>query len=121
MCPRCGKRFTSPLTKGFAVLLGLAGLTAVIAAYNRPPEVKTKFDPVESSIGGCEMWTKANSKLAVDDFVSEYQVKGKPKGVYKVGLDYRTKGAGLMMHSTCEYRDAGDQNHMVLVKAWSGV
>jgi hypothetical protein len=90
---------------------------------NRPPEVKAKFDPVEASIGGCRTWTRANSKLAVDDFLSEYQVRGSklPKGVYKVGLDYRAKGAGLMMHSTCEYKDAGDQNHMVLVKAWSGV
>lgn len=123
-CPHCGKRFTSPLTMIFAVVLGLACLGALVAEMNRPPEVKAKFDPVEMSITGCQLWTRANSKLAVDEFVSEYQVKDRgklPKGVYKVGLDYRAKGAGLMMHSTCEYKDAGDNNHMVLVKAWSGV
>jgi len=122
-CPHCGKRFTSPLTAIFAVVLGIACLGALVAEINRPPEVRAKFDPVETSIGGCQQWTRTHSKLAVDDFVGEYQIsKAKlPKGVYKVGLDYRAKGAGLMMHSWCEYKDAGDHDHMVLVNAWSGV
>ena len=121
-CPRCGKRFTHPFTMIFACVLGIGMLGAIIATASRPAEPPANFDPVGISMTGCELWTRANSKLAVDRVVNSYQIKARlPKNVYKVGLDYRTKGAGLMMHATCEYKDAGDHDHMVLVKAWSGV
>jgi len=82
------------------------------------PEVK--LAPIDHALGLCEEWTQKNSKLAVGEFVKEYEITGVklPSQHHQVGLDYRSKGDGLLMKATCEYVDDGTRPAF-LVKAKS--
>jgi hypothetical protein len=58
----------------------------------------------ESAAGACLLWAEKHSPLAMGDFVDDYQLprrKRDPKDVYRAGLHYRTKSAGLMMRADC--------------------
>jgi hypothetical protein len=109
-----------------SVLLGLTFVAVVYAAVkitdaDHPATARTKASPVTTALYACKNWTRTHSRLAVDEFVDEYQITGKklPANRYRVGLKYRSKGSGVLMASACEYDYANES--VYLVKAESGL
>lgn len=106
---------------GFAILA--VALVAFSIHADRHPETvhatATKLEPVDRALTVCEDWTRKNSKLAVGEIVKEYELTGRtlPADHHAVAIDYRSTGAGVLMHSRCEYIGDGS----VLVKAESSL
>jgi hypothetical protein len=73
-----------------------------------------------AALQGCETWTRERGPVGMGNIVREYEQVGKPIAGdhYRVAFDYRSKGSGALMRSTCEYSVAGGE--MVLVHASSG-
>lgn len=115
-------RMLKMLGIGFVLLFAFLFFVAHEQDHNpkvlAAPEIK--LAPVDHALGLCEDWTRKNSKLAVDEFVKEYEITGVKltAGHHQVGLDYRAKGDGLLMRATCEYVDDG-KRPAFLVKAKS--
>jgi hypothetical protein len=107
--------------------IGFAMLMVVLVAFslyteNHPEAVHataTKLEPVDRVLTVCEDWTRKNSKLSVGEIEREYELTGRtlPADHHAVGIDYRSKGDGVLMHSRCEY--VGDGS--LLVKAESSL
>lgn len=103
---------------GVVLLCGMAMIDS-----NKPQKPQTADEKAyvdyAGAVSACKNWTETHSKFAVDEFVNEYELKGKKvvPGHEAVGLDYRTKGPGLLMHSRCEYAMSGKNG--MLIKAES--
>jgi hypothetical protein len=104
-----------------ALAFGLAFVAVVIrvatldsappkpAAPQTPEDIRANFE--WAAIGGCEIWTRANSKLGVGKIVGRYTLLEK-NGNYRpdqvrAEVDYRAEGSGLLMRSICKYQRAG--------------
>lgn len=98
------------------IFVGAIGVT-LLASRSTPPSTapvqktarELHNESVQASIAACEIVTRRASKLAVGEITDEYELTGATKpGHYRVGFDYRTQGAGLLMASNCECADAGN-------------
>jgi hypothetical protein len=112
------------LIAGFILLV--AGM-AVVSMYHGAAEHSpshtpaSTLEPVDRALAACEDWTQKNSKLAVGEIVKEYELTGGKlhNGHHAVGIDYCSKGDGILMKSRCEYTTDGTS--IALVKAESSL
>jgi hypothetical protein len=86
------------------------------------PVPAPQASPVNTAIYACEQWTRTNSKLAVGEITGRYEITGRKKlkaEQYRVGIDYRTTGVGMLMRSECLYQHTG--KGVVLLSAESSL
>ena len=94
---------------------------AKVESTAAPSPPKTPADMhgvyISTALQLCKEWTRKKSKLGVGEIVEEYEQTSKkplPADNYRVGIDWRAEGAGLLMHSTCQYHlSDGGLNFMV--------
>jgi hypothetical protein len=128
-CPHCGKRLTSSITWLVAILF-VGGLLFAFYDASKPipkpvespktAQQQQDFD-YQAAIMLCERWTEKNSRLAVEQFIHEYPLMRRAKSPkrFAVQLEYRTKGAGLPMRTTCEVAHDNPSADYVLISARS--
>lgn len=109
------------LAVGGVVLAVVLGWMAMSDSPRSAPATTAQLEPVDKALGLCEAWTKANSKFEVGTFGQEHEIVGAklPANHGRVSIDYRSKGDGLLMTTTCEYSTV--QGETVLVKAKSSL
>jgi hypothetical protein len=108
---------------GFILLFGVLGFINIYrdAPVKVAAEQADAVDPIKIALGECKEWTRQNSRYAVDNFVTEYEITGArlPKNHFKVGATYRTQGVGLLMATSCEATNIS--GHVTLIKGETGL
>lgn len=106
---------------GITLLASRSDTTASPTSPTQKTTHELHNESVQAAIAACEIVTRRTSKLAVGEITDEYELTGATKpGHYRVGFDYRAKGAGLLMAANCEYEDAGD-GKLALVRQISAI
>jgi hypothetical protein len=87
------------------IVLILAGRWMGRTLLNEPPPY-SGATVEDRAVSLCEQWTRQSAKLGVGEIVKTYSVVGEklPPGYYRVGLDWRAQGTGLLMQSVCEIK-----------------
>lgn len=118
------KRAAAAVAIVFGALLVL-GVTLNSSRTSAPAPVAVQSSEeihdghVRAALYACEQWTKTNARLGLGEIVDSYEVDARvPAHHYRVRIDWRAQGSGLLMYSRCEYSEAGGV--LTLVKGESG-
>src|ERR1700733_5596584 len=96
---------------GFAIMC--AALLAFSVYHDAHPETPrttaAQTRAIDSAFSSCKEWTEVNSKLPVGEFIWIDEIKDAklPAHHRLLEYDYRSKGAGLLMQTRCEFLDDG--------------
>jgi hypothetical protein len=113
-------------TLGLCVLAVLAiGAIAAVFIKDRPqpqaPKTPARLEDAHYNEARymCEQWTAANSKLEVDKVLGWNKLKKAQHNLYAVRVEYRAKPLGAVMITDCTYQITGENDPILLVKAFS--
>lgn len=55
----------------------------------------------------CEDWTRKHARLGVGEMIGDRRVDDKRDGYFRIVLNWRSQGDGLLMASECRFVDKG--------------